>query len=57
MLLLAKERGLTHVAITNHDTVVGLKEAMEFGKAIGVEVIPGIEISAYDFKRQKKLIF
>ena len=54
MLLLAKERGLTHVAITNHDTVVGLKEAMEFGKAIGVEVIPGIEISAYDFKRQKK---
>lgn len=54
MLLLAKERGLTHVAITNHDTVVGLKEAIEFGKAIGVEVIPGIEISAYDFKRQKK---
>lgn len=54
MLLLAKERGLTHVAITNHDTVVGLKEAIELGKAIGVEVIPGIEISAYDFKRQKK---
>ena len=54
MLLLAKERGLTHVAITNHDTVVGLKEAIEFGKTIGVEVIPGIEISAYDFKRQKK---
>ena len=54
MLLLAKERGLTHVAITNHDTVVGLKEAMELWKATGVEVIPGIEISAYEFTRQQK---
>lgn len=53
-LLLAKERGLTHVAITNHDTVVGLQEAIELGRQIGVHVIPGIEISAYDFKRQKK---
>ena len=53
-LLLAKQRGLTHVAITNHDTLVGLKEAIELGKQIGVHVIPGIEISAYDFKHQKK---
>ncbi len=54
MLLLAKERGLTHVAITNHDTVVGLIEALEFVKSIGVDVITGIEIFNYDFKRHKK---
>ncbi len=53
-LLLAKERGLTHVAITNHDTVMGLKEAIALGKMIGIEVIPGIEISAYDFNRHVK---
>ena len=54
MLYLAKEHGLTHVAITNHDTVSGLKEAIKLGKEIGIEVIPGIEISAYDFKQNKK---
>ena len=26
VLKLAKEKGLTHIAITNHDTVKGLKE-------------------------------
>lgn len=53
-ILLAKARGLTHLAITNHDTVYGLKEAIKFGKDVGVEIIPGIEISAYDFKRDVK---
>lgn len=53
-LLLAKERGLTHVAITNHDTVSGLKEAILLGKKIGIEVVKGIEISAYDFDKQVK---
>ncbi|MGL4373071.1 MAG: PHP domain-containing protein [Turicibacter sp.] len=51
---LAKERGLTHIAMTNHDTVNGLQEAIELGKKYGIIVIPGIEISAYDFKRQTK---
>lgn len=53
-LLLAKELGLTHIAITNHDTVRGLVEAINFGKEIGITVIPGIEISAYDTKHQLK---
>lgn len=53
-LLLAKARGLTHIAITNHDTVCGLQEAIELGQKLGIVVIPGIEISAYDFKRNVK---
>lgn len=52
---LAKENGLTHIAITNHDTVKGLKEAIDIGKENGITVIPGLEISAYDYKRNRKV--
>jgi predicted metal-dependent phosphoesterase TrpH len=33
------------LAITDHDTLDGLEEALQCGKAMGVWVIPGIEIS------------
>ena len=55
ILELAKQKGLTHIGITNHDTVVGIEEAIKLGNEIGVKVIPGIEISAYDFKRKRKV--
>jgi 3',5'-nucleoside bisphosphate phosphatase len=42
---LAYEAGLAAIAITDHDTVAGVSEAIERGKAIGVEVVPGVEIS------------
>lgn len=42
----AKEKGLKAVAITDHDTIDGLAEAMEAGKTYGIKVIPGVEISA-----------
>ncbi len=42
----AYDAGLTHIAITDHDTVCGVEEAMEYGKKYGVEVIPGIEFSS-----------
>lgn len=42
---LAKEKGLTGLAITDHDTVAGLQEAMEEGEKQGVIVVPGVEIS------------
>lgn len=42
----AGEIGLAAIAITDHDTVSGVEEAMEAGAALGVEVVPGIEISA-----------
>ncbi len=52
---LAKENGITHMAITDHDTTKGLKDALDLGTEIGVKIIPGIEISAYDFTRKKKV--
>jgi hypothetical protein len=43
---LAKEGGLAAIALTDHDTVDGLPEAVAAGAAYGVEVIPGVEVSA-----------
>jgi predicted metal-dependent phosphoesterase TrpH len=43
---LAKEGGLAAMALTDHDTVDGLPEAVAAGEELGVEVIPGVEISA-----------
>ena len=42
----ARELGLRAIALTDHDTVAGVKEALAAGKEYGVEVLPGIEISA-----------
>ncbi len=41
----AREKGLSAIALTDHDTVDGVEEALEEGKRSGIEVIPGIEIS------------
>jgi len=38
--------GLSAIAITDHDTVLGIQPAMVRGDKYGIEVIPGIEISA-----------
>lgn len=40
---LAKIKGLRAIAITDHDTVLGCREAMAAGMELGVEVVPGIE--------------
>lgn len=42
---LAKEKGLSAIALTDHDTIDGLTEAIEAGKKYGVQVITGIEFS------------
>jgi predicted metal-dependent phosphoesterase TrpH len=43
---LAKEKGLRAIALTDHDTVAGVEEAVSAGRVLGVEVVPGVEISA-----------
>ena len=55
IIKMAKEKNLTHIAITNHDTVKGLNQAINLGKKYNVKVIPGIEISAYDFENNRKV--
>jgi len=41
----AAAKGLTAIAVTDHDTVDGLPEALAAGERLGVEVIPGVEIN------------
>lgn len=43
----AKARGLRAIALTDHDTIDGLAEALVAGRELTLEVIPGIEISAH----------
>ncbi|MDY7034335.1 MAG: PHP domain-containing protein [Thermodesulfobacteriota bacterium] len=42
----AQKKGLEAIAITDHDTVDGIREALERGREIGLDVLPGLEISA-----------
>lgn len=42
---LARDAGLSAIAITDHDTVSGYAEAAKRGAELGVEIVPGIEIS------------
>ncbi len=45
LVMLAGQKGIKHIAITDHDSIDGLDEAMECGRETGVDVIPGIEFS------------
>ena len=38
--------GLSAIALSDHDTISGVQEALDAGKALGVEVIPAVELSA-----------
>lgn len=42
----AKEKGLAAIAICDHDSVEGIEPCMAIGAKVGVEIIPGIEMSA-----------
>jgi len=42
----AKTAGLTHLAITDHDNVDAIDEAIEIASRYDIELIPGTEISA-----------
>jgi predicted metal-dependent phosphoesterase TrpH len=46
VLTLAGKTGVTALAITDHDIVNGIPEAMDVGERLGIEVIPGVEISS-----------
>lgn len=45
LVVKAKELGLTAVGVTDHDTLNALDEALAAGEAVGVQVVPGVEVS------------
>ena len=55
----AKKGGLKAIAITDHDTVGGVEEALKAGKKYNFEVIPGVEFSCglFKFEEHKRKTF
>ena len=43
---LARKKGVSLIAVTDHDTMGGVAEALEAGKKYNVDVVPGVEISS-----------
>ena len=52
----ARKAGLAAIALTDHDTLGGVGEAMAEGDRLGVRVIAGTELSAYDGDREVHLL-
>ena len=52
----AKRASLSAIALTDHDTIDGVAEAREAGDERGVEVIAGVELSAFEDDRETHLL-
>lgn len=42
---LAKAAGLSALALTDHDTLEGIAEAREAAERVGIDIVPGVELS------------
>lgn len=51
----ASKMGLCAVAITDHDTISGINDALNAGQEFGIEVIPGLEISV-DYQSEMHIL-
>ena len=51
----AKVNGVTHLSFVDHDTVDGIEKMTNLSEEYGISIIPGIEISAFDYKRKRKV--
>lgn len=56
VLTLAKQANVSALAITDHDITTGIPEAMATGETLGIEVIPGVEISSFDGKSELHIL-
>jgi hypothetical protein len=56
VLTLAQKAGVSALAITDHDIMDGLPEAMAVGTQLGIEVLPGVEISSFDGKGELHIL-
>ena len=55
LIVLAQKRGITTIAITDRDCQAGTVRGKIIGERRGITIIPGVEISAYDSKREKNV--
>lgn len=50
LVWLAQSRGIEVLALTDHDTLDGLEEAVQAGNALGLRVVPGVELGAREHR-------
>lgn len=54
LIILAKKSNVNTIAITDHDSLAGTVRGKMIGERFGIKVIPGVELSASDKKRNAK---
>lgn len=54
LVICAKKRGLSFLAISDHDTILPYNRALIVGQRVGINIMPAVELSAYDSQRGRK---
>lgn len=55
LIVIAQKSGIDTIAITDHDCLAGTVRGQVIGKRYGINVIPGVEISAFDSSAGKRV--
>ncbi|MBE6742074.1 MAG: PHP domain-containing protein [Ruminococcaceae bacterium] len=55
LIIIAQKSGIDTIAITDHDCIAGTVRSQIIGKRYGVNVISGVELSAFDFDAGKNV--
>lgn len=52
----AKAKGLRGVALTDHDTISGLREFLAAGKEENIDAVPGVELSTFLYSKELHIV-
>ena len=55
IIVQAKRTGVDFISITDHDTMSSISRAKVLGERYGIQPIPGVELSAWDKTRNRKV--
>lgn len=55
ILAMARAKGVTHIAFTDHDTTKQSEDHKRLAAAYGIQAIRAVEMSAYDYESRKKV--
>ena len=47
---MAVSRGMKAIAITDHDSISGIQEALDYSRGKNIKIVPGVEITCYEKK-------
>ncbi len=56
LIRLAGAKGLSAIALTDHDTVAGIPEAISAASGSGIELVPGIEMSCLYYEKDIHIV-